>query len=423
MQIYLHTQSHVTIILINRFYSPDHSATAQLASDLAQSLIANGQSVSVITSRKRYDDPTVKLPPREQLHGVTIHRVWATRFGRNNLIGRAFDYGSFYCSATLKAIMLTQKNDIIIAKTDPPLLSVGASITARLKKAKLINWCQDLFPEIAQSLGINWLKGFAGTTLKKLRNASLKQAYANVALHKKMADKLAKEGIPPETIVTIPNWCDTAITPPMIDLKSLRKDWGYSEECVIGYSGNLGRAHMPDKIGDLIEATNDIPNLRWLFIGGGIGMDQLKERVSAKNIKTVDFHNYQPREKLSESLSVPDYHLISLDPDCEGYIVPSKFYGALAVKRPVIFLGAPDGAIANDINEPELGLTLDASNSAIEWRETLSKLTQKHTTTAQKIFENNHSKDYLASQRLNQWQALISSAIKQAAPSPAQGTS
>ena len=47
-----------------------------------------------------------------------------------------------------------------------------------------------------------------------------------------------------------------------------------------------------------------------------------------------------------ESLGVADVHLISLRPELEGLIVPSKYYGIAAAGRPVIFIGAADGEIA-----------------------------------------------------------------------------
>ena len=40
-------------------------------------------------------------------------------------------------------------------------------------------------------------------------------------------------------------------------------------------------------------------------------------------------------------------------------MVPSKFFGALAIGRPVLFLGSPDSAIAKWIKELRVGWVLD----------------------------------------------------------------
>ena len=68
---------------------------------------------------------------------------------------------------------------------------------------------------------------------------------------------------------------------------------------------------------------------------------------------------YVPREQLSESLSAVDAHLVSLQPALEGLIVPSKFYGILAVGRPVIFIGARDGELARIIEEHRCGVVVE----------------------------------------------------------------
>ena len=43
---------------------------------------------------------------------------------------------------------------IVVAKTDPPLVSVVAAPVAGLRRARLVNWVQDLFPEVAQAAGV-----------------------------------------------------------------------------------------------------------------------------------------------------------------------------------------------------------------------------------------------------------------------------
>jgi glycosyltransferase involved in cell wall biosynthesis len=50
----------------------------------------------------------------------------------------------------------------------------------------------------------------------------------------------------------------------------------------------------------------------------------------------VRFLDYQPRESLSLSLSAADLHVVGLAAGLAGYVVPSRFYGVLAVSRPVI---------------------------------------------------------------------------------------
>ena len=64
---------------------------------------------------------------------------------------------------------------------------------------------------------------------------------------------------------------------------------------------------------------------------------------------------YQPRERLRETLSAGDIHLISLDAKVQGFIVPSKLAGILAVGRPVIFLGDKNNSVAAAILQERCG--------------------------------------------------------------------
>src|SRR6266705_5767721 len=135
------------LIFINRYFFPDHSATSQLLSDLTFYLAASGQAVHVIASKQIYDDPEAALPDHETIGGVTVHRVASTRFGRANLPGRALDYLSFYKSMRRRLGEIAQLGDIVVAKTDPPLLSLAVAPTARKRRARLVHWLQDIYPE------------------------------------------------------------------------------------------------------------------------------------------------------------------------------------------------------------------------------------------------------------------------------------
>lgn len=355
------------IIAVNRFYWPDHSATSQLLTDLAQHLAAEGHEVVIVASRLRYDGPASPLPPRETHAGVRIHRVWTSHFGRHLLLGRAVDYATFYLTAFLALLRLARAGDTVIAKTDPPLISVVAWLAARLRRAELVNWCQDLFPEIAGALGLRWASGPVGGLLRILRNLSLRAARVNVVLCEPMRDRLLAEGVPASRIQVIHNWPDPGIRPIPPEQNGLRRAWGLEGRFVIGYSGNLGRAHLPERVAELVRRTADIPGLSWLFIGGGAGLAALRDASAAAGLANVVFQPYQPRTLLAESLSVPDLHLVTLDPACEGLIMPSKLYGVLAAGRPVFFLGSTDAAASRLLRSFDAGLTLSASDPA-SWR-------------------------------------------------------
>lgn len=353
------------LIFINRYFYPDHSATSQMLSDLAFGL-AKGSSeraIHIVTSRQRYDDASAKLPAEEAVQNVYIHRVATTRFGRQNLAGRAVDYLSFYAAAFYCLLKLTRAGDTLIAKTDPPLISVIAALVAKLKRADLINWLQDLFPEVAAELGVKLARGLPCKILKSVRNKTLRQAKMNIAIGELMAERLRREGIPDSKITVIHNWADgEQLKPVPHEQNPLRMEWGLQGKFVVGYSGNLGRSHDFSTILDAAAALKDRDDIVFLLIGGGAQLPQVQRDCLDKGLSNVLFKPYQPREKLSESLSVADVHLISLKPELESLIVPSKFYGILAVGRPVIFIGDKQGELAKIIQKQSSGQIVEQND-------------------------------------------------------------
>jgi colanic acid biosynthesis glycosyl transferase WcaI len=146
------------IFFLNRYFFPDHSATSQLLSQLAFHLAESGRHIHVITSQQIYDNPRARLTAQEILQGVTIHRISGTHFGRSGLLSRAIDYLSFYWGAWRILMAHLEQDDTLVAMTDPPLLSILGSYAARRKGAHLINWLQDIYPEIAAELGVPLIK-------------------------------------------------------------------------------------------------------------------------------------------------------------------------------------------------------------------------------------------------------------------------
>lgn len=351
------------LIFVNRYFYPDHSATSQMLTDLAFNLAENGKAVRVITSRQVYDHARADLPANETINGVQVMRVWTTRFGRSSLMGRAIDYLTFYSSAAWRLLVSTSRGDTVIAKTDPPMISILSAIIARLRGARLINWIQDLFPEVAVALGVKSI-GAISPLLMKVRNYSLRAAHTNVVLGDRMAGRVLSYGIPEQRIQVIHNWSDGKdIMPLGHDHNRLRHEWGLDGIFVIGYSGNMGRAHDFQTLVETASILKHENNIAFLFIGSGAQQGWITKQMQAREIRNVHFKPYQPRNLLTLSLSMPDIHIVSLLPSLEGLIVPSKFYGIAAAGRPVLNIGDKDGEIARILNKCSCGHTVEPGDA------------------------------------------------------------
>jgi colanic acid biosynthesis glycosyl transferase WcaI len=159
----------------------------------------------------------------------------------------------------------------------------------------------------------------------------------------------------------IPNWCgDEEVSPIGHRDNPLRREWGLAHRFVVGYSGNLGRAHEFDTALGAAEHLRDSPDIVFLFIGGGNKLDALARHVKERRLDHLfRFLPYQERSALRHSLGVADLHWISLKPELEGLIVPSKFYGIAAAGRPVIAITAGDGEIARLVRRHQCGIVVE----------------------------------------------------------------
>lgn len=352
-----------SIFLVNRFFYPDQSATAQMLSDLAFHL-AKSHRVVVITTSGLYDDPAANLASFGDCGGVEVQRVYRPLFGRDGLAGRAADYTLMYLVFGMTLLKLVRANDVVVVKTDPPLLSVALRPVIAFRRATLVNWLQDLYPEVADAFGVKALKP-ALPLLKILRDKSLRASRSNVVIGIRMKQWLLSLGVPENRIAVIQNWCPhDDIRPLDSSHNRLRRSWRLTERFVVGYSGNLGRAHEVETLLGAAEIMKKEKRLVFLFIGGGALLPYLRDEVVRRGLAHLfEFRPYQSNETLPASMTLADIFWVSLRPEMEGLIVPSKFYSYCAAGRPTIFIGDLNGEISRLINEAQCGVNVNVGDS------------------------------------------------------------
>ena len=390
---------------VNRFYFPDQSATSQMLTDLAENL-AKKLNVSVVTSRLQMDRKG-GLQKRETRNRVRIFRIWSTRFGRNSLWRKGLDLLSFQLALIVFLLRVVQKGDVVILKTDPPLLQLVTTSAVRLKGGKVVNWLQDIYPEIAQRLGHFPAPRWMTSIVQSWRNRVLNAAVANVVVSGFMASYLRNRGV--DFIKVIPNWANgDKVFPVQTEQNSLRAEWGLSGKFVVMYSGNFGRVHAFTGIIEAVRQLRGHADIQFVFVGEGAHLERLRRGVSQSGTNHCIFKPYQPQEKLCSSLGVADVHLVSLKPGMEELVTPSKLYGILASGRAVMFLGDTEGEITRLIESEMIGNAVahdDGSalaNKLVELRENPDQV-QEYGRRARSLFEREFS-DQLGMAR---WEKLL----------------
>jgi colanic acid biosynthesis glycosyl transferase WcaI len=209
------------------------------------------------------------------------------------------------------------------------------------------------------------MKGLLNRLVCHARNASLRAADVNVVLGECMAEKVVKLGLPSDRIRVVPNWSDDERIKPIDSGNNpLRAKWQLEGKFVIGYSGNLGRAHEFETVLAASQQFKNDPRIVFLVIGGGHRSGEFVRRVNACGLADKFlFLPYQDDDVLAYSLSVPDVHWISLRPELEGLMVPSKVYGIAAAGRPFIAITAKNGEIARLVDANHCGIVVEPGNS------------------------------------------------------------
>jgi len=212
-----------------------------------------------------------------------------------------------------------------------------------------------------------------------------------------MQQYLLSRGVNVDHVRVIPNWADgKSIRPVAPEDNHLFKSWGLAEKFVVGYSGNMGRVHEFETILNAAARLRESKAV-FLFIGNGAKRNWIESRARELGLSNVHFQPYQPRGTLSNSLSLPNVHLISLLPTAEAYVFPSKLYGILAAGRPVILVGDPHGEIAGILNKARCGDTVEVGDpsglaAAIIRQMNDLALSKEYGGNARRIFEDRFDK-------------------------------
>lgn len=350
------------IVLVNRYFHPDQSATSRMVSSLAFALARRGFQVTAVASRSFQGEGNAVLPPRERIHGVEVHRLATSGFGRRRLTGRSADYATFHLSAARWLLANARRGDACVVCTDPPLLSVSAALPLKLRGAHLINWVMDLFPETAIELGLMSGTGAASRAALALRDRSLGSAALTICPMDAMTRYLAKRA-GDSRFVTVHHWAnDGEIRPVDRAGNTLRWRWGLNDAFVVGYSGNFGRAHEFSTLLAAAHALRREP-IVFLMIGDGAQRPAVEAEARRLGLSNIVFKPYQPSTELSESLGASDVHIVSLLPSLEHCVVPSKLYGILAAARPTLFVGDRGGELATLLKRHGCGAAVEPGDA------------------------------------------------------------
>jgi glycosyltransferase involved in cell wall biosynthesis len=345
-----------TLLIISQVYVPDPASVGQHMHDAAAAMVRRGWRVVVLASARGYDDPSRRYPARETIDGVTVRRFGLSSFGKSSIAVRLAGAGLFLLQAVLYALFVRRVRAVLVS-TSPPMCSAAGLVVGAVRRAPVRFWAMDINPDQLVALGKIAPRSLAARAFDALNRTILRRADAVVALDRYMAERLAAKAPVGSKIAVIPPWphVDRLDEPLAHERNPFRREHGLEHKFVFMYSGNLSPSHPITTFLDAALRLRDRDDVLFLFVGGGLARLEVERVLAAERPRTLRLLPYQPLERLHHSLSAADVHLVSMGDEMVGIVHPCKVYGAMAVGRPVLFLGPERCHVADILAEQEVG--------------------------------------------------------------------
>lgn len=352
------------ILIVTQYFWPEQFKIL----DLCQELVKRGHQVTVYTGLPNY--PEGKFfknysfwgPYREEFEGIKIVRSPLIPRGKNKSIQLVFNYLSFCVWASLLApfVVRGKFEKIFVYEPSPITVMIPAIVLKFFKKAPIILWVQDLWPESLEATGV-----VKNKKILNLVSVLVKWIYKNtdkiLVTSKGFTQKIELLGVESQKIKYWPQWAEAFFG-------ENSKQSNYNDPnlptsgFIIMFAGNIGSSQDFATIVEAAKKLKDNKNIHFVILGDGLMKDWVDSQVIEHNLKET-FHclGKKPVEMMPYYFSKADIMLVSLtDSPLFSITVPAKIQDYLASGKPI--LASLNGEGANLINEWKAGMSCPATN-------------------------------------------------------------
>lgn len=342
------TNKKRSLLFIDKQYQPGKTDSARHVKELADYCIRRGWDVSILFLSAKAKDIKQKNKGKKGPRLIPVQYDFEKNTHKR--------YAGLW--PLLTKGLLTKKHDVIISTTNPPMVAAIGNIIAKVKGSKHIHWLSDLYPDLFSVLEPEHKNSrYMNTWSRK----AMKKADHVIAAGRCMEKYLKDTGIDPWSVSTIPNWASVSIFdsgPAQTKTAQNSKQKKQIEpKFRVMYAGNLGKAH---EIEPLLHAMQRLsksnPEIEFVFVGDSVGHKFLRQKHSRYNLKNSRFLKPQPEAKFKDLMELGDIHIVSMNEQALGMMIPSKFYSIIAAKRPVVYVGPEQSEVGLVIKETACGL-------------------------------------------------------------------
>jgi glycosyltransferase involved in cell wall biosynthesis len=256
------------------------------------------------------------------------------------------------------------KGDLLVTGTNPMLLLLVLPIIRLILRFQWVLLVHDVYPDnLVPSKVLN-----PRSMIFKLLSRYFDWVYRSADLvfvigrdmQKLIESKIGKA----DKVHYIPNWVDeNDIAPSNRSTSEIIKSLNWEDKIVFQFFGNFGRVQGIDNLLDGIKLVKN-PLATFLFIGGGVKVDLVKEFAANQLSQRVVYFGELAQSKKMMGLVACDVALITLEKGMLGLGVPSKAYFSMAADRPLMAVMESDAEIALMVKEHNIGWVCEPGNPA-----------------------------------------------------------
>ena len=316
-------------VILNRNYPPNPGVTGASANELALHLIALGIDVHIVSTKGQYAGAGTNTSG----HGK-VHLVGSLYSGKQKILRLV--------SNLLEGFLMMRKARSLskapwICMTDPPLVNYWVGAYAYQHKLPWAYWSMDLYPEAFVSAKITQASNLI---YQYLQNAVRRHApELLIALGPKQAQFILNKNqwqiphvdlpcgiLDPQEGITPPSWANAG------------------GKIILGYAGNLGEAHDPQFLEQVLRQMDPAKHR---FILSAYGTKAATITELAKELPGVITLPSIPQAQLK----FIDIHLATLMPHWDHVCVPSKAVSSICQQAALLFCGSKENDNAYLLNE------------------------------------------------------------------------
>ncbi|ROM90402.1 glycosyltransferase family 4 protein [Pseudomonas brassicacearum] len=352
----------VRVLLLTQWFDPEPTFKGLV---FARELVRQGFDVEVITGFPNYPGGKIypgfkmRLIQRELIDGVRVTRLPLYPSHGQSGAGRIVNYVSFAATSLFYGLFFSKRADVIYAYHPPLTVGIVATIIRFFRRIPVVYDIQDLWPDTLRATGM-FANEKALNLVSKVCNYVYKNVDQLVVLSPGFKRLLVERGVPESKIEIIYNWCAEDLL--VSSGNQLPANFPNASRFRVLFAGNMGKAQALDSVLDAANLLQERSiELVFVFLGGGVEVERLKQKAEANGLRNVVFLPSVPMSDVGSYLANADALLVHLKKDPLFTVtIPSKTQAYMAVGKPLLM--AVDGDAADLVRLSGCGLVAESEN-------------------------------------------------------------